>query len=276
MKRQAKVVFHFSDEENNAKKQKSNTLPTLHVDDNIHQIMLFLTPKFIITTCMIISKQWNEQAKKIPISLSMKQVPNCSSSIDFNLTSIDWVNDETCYEGLKWISNCPQMINLTELTLGSYSSFGNRKNLVGDDGCQLLNSPYLKNLTSLDLTSQNIGNKGCRFIANALNLSKLTTLTLSSNPFDKEGIKELANSPNMSNITSLALMDSNSGNEGCQAIITSPYLSKLKKLHLYSAQFTELVFSKPLVNLEELYLDFNKVNKISAGSNICNLNVLDL
>ena len=151
-KRQAKESY--GPEEPIVKKAKRNvSIFSLLADDNIYHIMTFLKPQFIIGTCMMISKQWNEQARIVPIKLKLKRT---LPSIPFNLTDLKWTNEKQCVKCIQWISTCPEMDRLIALNL-CYGEDG-----IGDEGCQLLDCNLMRNLTCLDLYYQNIGNRGCK------------------------------------------------------------------------------------------------------------------
>ena len=170
-------------------------------DDNIYHIMTFLKPEFIIGTCMMISKQWNEQARIVPIKL---QLNHTLPSVPFNLTDLKWTNIIKCPTCVQWISTCPRMVHLMALDLGDGSVNG-----IGDEGCQLLDCSVMKNLQYLNLYFQSIGNGGCQIIANSSHLTRLRTLKLSFNTFDNDGLKELLEGSIMANLTSLNLSYSN-------------------------------------------------------------------
>ena len=239
---------------------------SLH-DDNIYHIMTFLKPEFIIGTCMMVSKQWNEQARIVPIKLLLKHT---LPSVHFNLIHLEWTNKNQSMKCVQWILTCPS--NLTALSFCDGSENG-----IGDEGCQLLDCSFMRNLTSLNLNKQSIGNRGCKIIANSSHLTNLRTLALPSNTFDNEGLKELVEGSIMVNLTSLDLSYSeNCTNEGFQSLITSPYITNLKSLNLAESKVKELVFSKPLFNLEELNLGGNVMTNITVNYNLCNLTRLDL
>ena len=170
-------------------------------DDNLYHIMTFLESDFIIRTCMMVSKQWNEQARRVPIKLSLHSVDNIPS-IHLNLTDLEYCgpNEELC----DWITDSPQMINLTALCVNS----DELSYPLGDESCErLANCSHLRNLTCLKLPMNIIGNDGCMSIINSPYLTKLTELDLSFNEFDDEALKELADSSNMTNLTSLSLAE---------------------------------------------------------------------
>ena len=219
---------------------------------------------------MMVSKQWNEQSRIVPIKLLLDRT---LSSIPFNLTDLKWTNDDQCMKCVQWISSCPEMTNLTALEL----CYGSGNDDIGDEGCQLLDCTLMRNLTCLSLSSQSIGNKGCHIIANSSHLTRLRTLALSFNTFGNDGLKELLQGSIIVNLTSLDLSHSNNcTNEGFQSLITSPNITNLKSLNLSESKVKELVFTKPLVNLEELNLGHNDMTNITVNSNLCNLTRLNL
>ena len=169
-------------------------------------------------------------------------------SLPFNVTHLEWTNKNQSMECIEWILTCPSNLRALSLCDGS-------ENGIGDEGCQLLDCNLMRNLTSLNLNKQSIGNRGCHIIANSSHLTNLRTLKLPSNVFDNDGLKDLLEGSIMVNLTSLDLSDSaHCTNEGFQSLITSPNITNLKSLNLSGCIVKELVFSKPLVNLEELDL----------------------
>ena len=55
-----------------------------------------------------------------------------------------------------------------------------------------------------------------------------------------------------------------------------PYITNLRSLELAGCKLNELVFSRPLVNLEQLDLEYNILTSITVNSNLYNLTRLRL
>ena len=222
---------------------------SLH-DDNVYHIMTFLELNFIIGTCMMVSKQWNEQARKVPIKLSLHSVNN-NPFVHLNLTDLE-VGGPKMNEFCDWIIDSPQMIHLTALKIrGEFMS------PLGDESCErVANCPHLSNLTCLKLPMNEIGNDGCKSIINSLYLTKLRELDLSFNIFTGKALKEMENSSVMTNLTSLSLAGLYY-TTSIQSLLTNANMCNLKKLDLSN-------------------LNYNYIRKLEAGSNLCNLTRLNL
>jgi Leucine-rich repeat (LRR) protein len=107
--------------------------------------------------------------------------------------------------------------------LAPWASFA----LQPDASCDvfaLAASPYLSNLTELDLNSNGIGAKGAAALAASPYLSNLTELDLTYNGIGAKGAAALAASPYLSQLTRLVLLDNEIGDEGAAALAASPYL----------------------------------------------------
>jgi len=146
-------------------------------DDNIYHIITFMEPNFIIKICPLISKQWNEQARKIPVKIKLTRA---LKDIHFNVTDLKW--SVPCFKVCEWIGKCPQMSKLTTLNIDN--------GIVGDEGCDTLaNCPNLRNLTSLKIIGFNVGNAGCKSLINSPHLTNLRELDLSENEIDNQGLE---------------------------------------------------------------------------------------
>src|SRR6266536_1271010 len=73
----------------------------------------------------------------------------------------------------------------------------------GRDLGQLLISPFLRRLSSLDLSFNHQGDTSARELAACPALQNLTTLDLSHNDIGDEGVEELATGPHLPNLESL-------------------------------------------------------------------------
>ena len=69
---------------------------------------------------------------------------------------------------------------------------------IGDEGAKALaNSPHLQNLTSLDLSDNDIGVEGAIALTNSPHLQNLTNLNLKRNQIGDEGATAIVNSPHL-------------------------------------------------------------------------------
>jgi len=123
------------------------------------------------------------------------------------------------------LANSPFLKGLTSLDLS-----GNR---IGNEGAwALANSPHFKGLISLVLKSNAIGVEGAKALANSKNFEGLTSLNLGYNTIGVEGVNAFANSPHLEGLTSLDLNNNHIGVEGAKALANSPYLKGLTSLDL--------------------------------------------
>ena len=128
-------------------------------------------------------------------------------------------------EGAQIVTRSPYLANLTALDL-----LGNK---LGPEGAQALaQSPSLANLTSLNLYKSRIGAEGARALAQSPYLANLTSLDLQWNLIGDEGARALAQSPYLANLTSLDLSGNHISDEGAQALAQSPYLANLTSFNL--------------------------------------------
>ena len=178
------------------------------------------------------------------------------------------------FEGVKALAESPYLSNLTYLDLA-----GNR---MGPEGAKALaESHYLSNLTTLDLSCNEIGSEGAKALAESPYLSNLTTLDLAGNRMGPKGAKALAESHYLSNLTSLHLYSNEILDEGAKALAESPYLSNLTTLDLWSNQIGDegakaIAESPYLSNLTSLHLWSNQIGFERAKAIEARLQLNDL
>jgi Leucine-rich repeat (LRR) protein len=139
----------------------------------------------------------------------------------------------------------------------------------------------LKNLTSLDLGKNDIGDEGAKSLASG-RLISLKTLYLGYNSIGDEGTQALA-SGNLTALTCLNLESNNIGDEATQAI-ASGNLTALTKLNLVyndiGAAGAKALASGKLTALEMLDLQVNRIGtegaKALASGNLTSLTGLNL
>ena len=201
------------------------------VDDTIHHIMCFLPQIFILGTCMLISKQWYEQARKIPMALHVCRKDLLKSLLDrkdaINLTELE-VDHIECG---KLISSSANMSSLMKLSVRDVD--GQEQ---GDDLCVAVSqSPYLTRLTSLAMCEFTIGEVGCQALAKSSTLADLQELTLCECKLDGTNADLLVSS--LPKLTSLDLsvnaighfVVNNNGKKGLEQI---SHLCNLRVLKL--------------------------------------------
>ena len=91
----------------------------------------------------------------------------------------------------------------------------------------IASSPHMSNLTSLKLVC-GVTDSDCLHLADSVYLTQLTTLNVSSNQIGLDGCEYFANSPNFPNLTILELGDNKKDHEGLKMIRDSPYFQHLK------------------------------------------------
>jgi uncharacterized protein (TIGR02996 family) len=96
----------------------------------------------------------------------------------------------------------------------------------------LLASPYLGNLTLLELSDSHVGDRGARILAGSPNLPNLRELDLEYNDIGDAGAGALADSPHLAGLTRLALSGNHIGEDGALALAQSPHLGRLDFLDL--------------------------------------------
>ncbi|MBA4066211.1 MAG: hypothetical protein C0501_21350 [Isosphaera sp.] len=143
-----------------------------------------------------------------------------------NLSKLEYLN-LSCKglgnAGARALARSPNLRNLTGLDLSG--------NHIAPNGARALaQSPNLVGLTCLHLPHNRIGDEGVQALARGLR--NLTSLNLSGNDIGLPGARALAESPHLANLTHLDLRWNRIGDEGVQALATSPYLTNLRSLDL--------------------------------------------
>ena len=119
----------------------------------------------------------------------------------------------------------PYLKNLTALEIGY--------NPIGDIGLgALAASPYLGNLTRLGVSFCQITPKGIAALAASQYVRGLRHLSLDKNPLENQGVAVLAAWPGLEQLTHLDLSSTTLGYDGARALLTTPYLHQLEALSL--------------------------------------------
>lgn len=211
--------------------------------------------------------------------------------------------------------NAPPIAELRELTLtgprpmygGAVKKFANSPQLAtlrvlkasGLDAKELgrlAESPHLKNLRTLCLTSNGVGTAGVLNLTKAATLTDLETLDLTGpgyyesyydNPLiDLAGMEALAEWKGLKSVRSLSLTGSDVRNEGLRRLLQSPHAAGLKSLSLRGgrldgAAMAEFANANKKLKLETLDLGENILSDSGAEhlaaaeclSNIKNLRI---
>ena len=121
-------------------------------------------------------------------TLSVKSIAQLDGLRHLNITNYHEPIEKVC----ECIASSSHMSNLTSLTLSCR---------IRDNDClHLANSIYLTQLTTLDLSSNFIGEEGCKYFATSPNFPNLTTFDLTYNTMGIVGLKMIRNSPYFKNL----------------------------------------------------------------------------
>jgi uncharacterized protein (TIGR02996 family) len=104
---------------------------------------------------------------------------------------------------------------------------------LGPQGAKILAaSPKLAQLTSLDLSTNYIGDAGVRSLAASAHLKRLEALSLEFNDLTDKAVTALAGSTNFARLTLLNLYGNDIGDGGARALAGSAHLKHLRVLEL--------------------------------------------
>lgn len=121
---------------------------------------------------MKISKQWREISFQIPLSLSFPFDPFRSIKL---------------LERFYHFANCECLKNITHLALGSPVDVWDGP--INNDCIKyIVESEYMKNLTSLQISRSRVLINGARYIAKSVFLKNLTSLNLAYNGIRDKGV----------------------------------------------------------------------------------------
>ncbi|KAG2387131.1 hypothetical protein C9374_002166 [Naegleria lovaniensis] len=281
-------------------------------DDIVFHVLQFLDLKFLVLVASRVSHQFYEQSLKIPFGLNLKgkvlpeelilkifpSEPNNIRDDDhryYNITSLDLNHCMLRAEHFKQISASPRSRNLRNLdatlntlleegakAIGESQYFRNSllETLklgfcsIGNEGLKYLMHSNFRNLTSLDLTKNDLDNEALEMIATSPYMNKLKFLTLKRNLFDGNGVEKLVYGANLHNLTFLDLsMNEIYDTAFLKAIASSDNMKNLQILklqHMHINTSTGLQYladSSNLQNFTELDLAFNSLQILSLNSN---------
>ncbi len=142
---------------------------------------------------------------------------------------------------------------------------------------------------NLDLSNQNIGDKGAIKLSQSKDLRQLKKLVLPNNNISDEGVVAIANSENFKQLTDLDIYGNVISNDGVKAIAESPHMSNLRKLSLYGNLVEDegaiaIAESRTLSKLKHLFITSNRIRrdgieslkKAKCRTRLCHLYVDDL
>ncbi|KAG2378430.1 hypothetical protein C9374_008069 [Naegleria lovaniensis] len=253
--------------------------PPFFPDDILFHIFQFFDSPFIINVCMKVSHQWFRQScdmeLKLDFSESLRGGKIISSSAPCGLiqssnfsklTELNLANNFLGSEGAKVIAACPNMTNLKVLNI--------EKTAVGyDDGLlSLLQSPYIVNLTSLNISGHCMQDAIAEMVSQSENLKNVKYLFLRDCAIGTLGFNYLLSSNHLANLLCLDVSKNQVGAEWSD------------EEDIQDDEKTPLEFGACLKNLTQLDLHRNQLDDFvvkllfSKGdtSRFASLNVLDL
>jgi uncharacterized protein (TIGR02996 family) len=190
------------------------------------------------------------------------------SSLDFESSGIAGTHNYIRNAAAEALADSPFVANLTSLNL--------YLNDTRDaDVRAIANSPNLAKLESLNLGFNPIGNAGIIALRDSRYLKKITALNIGCWDITEEGLRILADpaSVNFANLTSLDVGNCSIGNSGVRILANSPNLAKLTSLSLHGGHSGESVGdqamqfiarSRYLKNLTKLDLCRNDIGDAGA------------
>jgi uncharacterized protein (TIGR02996 family) len=137
--------------------------------------------------------------------------------------------------------NTSQLATLLESPLlRTVHSLDLSSNSLGDAGAAALAAaPQMIHMRSLSLSGCNIGQVGFESLAQSYALGGLQELYLDHNDAGNDGALTLAMSPHLRRLRALSLEHNRIGSEGLEALADSPILDGLRSLNLSSNNITE-------------------------------------
>src|SRR5262249_34445206 len=96
----------------------------------------------------------------------------------------------------------------------------------------LAQSPYVGNLTALELSHNPLGDAGVAALARSSRLGRLTSLDLTGTSVTSRGVRALAESPHLANLRRLPPANNHLDADAARALASSPFLGELRLLDL--------------------------------------------
>ncbi|KAG2379425.1 hypothetical protein C9374_006542 [Naegleria lovaniensis] len=249
-------------------------VPSCFPDDICFHIMLFLELNSI-KHCVLISKQWNLMARKIPISVDMsykiEKLEHClkllsRSKLHWNMTSLDLTKNSLDTNSSVWIEifmNSHYISSLKQLNLNYNYDMG--------DPCftMIAKSTKFQNLQVLKASTCGITDFSVQVLAQNAAMSNLRELYLNRNDITESGVKALSTSTIMSQLQVLDLYCKRIGPNGAQHLALAPF--KLRELHLLACEIQDdgaiaIGKSPQMCNLTLLDLQANSIETVGASA----------
>ena len=233
--------------------QAKKIKPSCHFldDDTLCHTFSFLSPEFILTVLMKVSKGWRLVAQQVPIELSVGRTQlqkMVGEGVNFNLVSLSTISKDL----LDLHSKVEFVLRLRKLSItnpdmndGHVSKicecdFENLETLelvnnrrITSAACEMLaNCEKRKNLTSLSFSFTKIGDLGVGCLCSSLLFTNMRHLDLQNVGLTEFGAVLIATSPTMKQLKELDLSRNGIGNSGISAITNSSMLSNLEMLWL--------------------------------------------
>jgi Leucine-rich repeat (LRR) protein len=138
---------------------------------------------------------------------------------------------------------------------------------VGDRLTRLVQSPLLSHIRELDLSGNDLGNRGPILLSKSKHLVHLDALDLSFNEFSDKGLEALANSPVFGKLKSLQISGTGNlrfGVPGLRALADSQHLTELLRLDVSGNSLPDVAIRTLLDgsasrNLRQLLLHSNRL-----------------
>jgi len=211
--------------------------------DMMMKIFQFVDFVTIIRVCRLVSKQWFDYSKMIPLALSNITHPIPFHSFpSLNSLTLQYSKQMTLRHALQHVQSKPFQ-NLTSLTL---------KGHYFDESDDVLNFPSLKSLElincdcSMDDQSSFFDYDTENYLREwnlIKNINNLQSLNVRIFYLDKTSIQSLVNCSNLKNLTILNLGRNSKILQGIESIATSPNMKNLTWLNVIGCgDFDEKVF----------------------------------
>ncbi|KAG2382865.1 hypothetical protein C9374_004832 [Naegleria lovaniensis] len=275
-------------------------------DDMIFQMYQFLTSRFIISVCRLVSKQWNLKAIEVSLTLDYSNLclrprldelllddggttAQTNSLIPHlfiqNITCLNLSNNLLGPDHLNTLACCEYLNNLKSLDISENSIVENCES-SSEVIYLLVSSKFMSNLTCLNVGATKLKDDGALMIATSPYMSNLRELYLRANLMTNSGVEAIANSKILSNLTTLDLSGNHITPEGVLCLTQSSNMKNLTDLNLNGNKVSlegvvYITSSKYLKNLRKLHLAYASINDeaveaLCRSMSMCNLTELNL
>ncbi|KAF0975698.1 hypothetical protein FDP41_005025 [Naegleria fowleri] len=234
-------------------------------NDMIFHILEYLDSRFCVQVCAKISKQWNAQVLRIPLSIKFFR----EEEIDQEGTVLAKLD--------QFVSSSTHQPNLTSLEIDELPNFNERIVEL------IAGSKKMSRLNTLILDYNDLSANCLRSISSSEHLKGLTKLSLNSCSLSDEGVAIIVNSNNMKELRELCMNCCDIGNEDLRAISASKWMSNLTALHLQDNVFdcveplckSSFMSTLAHLNVDGLHLETDAIRQVTESTFIHNLRILD-